>query len=214
MMIFTSHSPNWKFPPKTSPTFFSPTSTSTTAAAPSDIMRKASPYPVFRRPPTGRTKSTTSGPWRPNAKEKASFLKENFVPLREWDQLRMVTTPDGEEWLPGIRIRYFNGHTEAMMALQIELEDGRSLIYCADLLPSSGHIGLPYVMAYDVRPLITLQEKTSLLSEAVEKNYLLYFEHDPQVECRHRPEKRKGPDRSRQNGSFETKCFSNDDRYR
>ncbi len=118
---------------------------------------------------------------QPNDREQASFLQENFVPLQKAGVVHMlpVTTED-YEWLPGIRIRYVYGHTEAMMILFIDTGE-RTLVYCADLLPSSHHIGMPYVMAYDVRPLITLKEKRRLLNEAVDNNFLLFFEHDPSV---------------------------------
>jgi glyoxylase-like metal-dependent hydrolase (beta-lactamase superfamily II) len=118
----------------------------------------------------------------PNPRERASFLKENIVPLKDWGILKMVDVADGEEWLPGIRIKYYHGHTEAMMALQIEVNE-RTLLYNADLLPSAGHIGMPYVMAYDIRPLVSMEEKGRMLEEAVENNYVLYFEHDPLLEC-------------------------------
>ncbi len=118
----------------------------------------------------------------PNIREKASFLKENILPIQESGQLRFVEVADGEEWLPDIRVRYVNGHTEAMMLLQIKCNEG-TLLYCADLLPSLGHISLPWVMAYDMRPLDTLSEKERLLQEAVANNWLLYFEHDPGIEC-------------------------------
>ena len=119
----------------------------------------------------------------PNAREKASFLRENFVPLQDAGLLRFIEPPvDGEdvEWLPGISLRFLYGHTEAMM-MPIIKSAGRTIVYCADLIPSSYHIGLPYVMAYDVRPLVTLQEKERLLTEAVEGGYQLIFEHDPVV---------------------------------
>jgi glyoxylase-like metal-dependent hydrolase (beta-lactamase superfamily II) len=82
--------------------------------------------------------------------------------------------------LPGIRLRYVYGHTEAMMLPIIE-QDGETLVYCADLLPSSFHISMPYVMAYDLRPLDTLAEKHRLLEEAEPGNWLLAFEHDPHL---------------------------------
>ncbi len=118
---------------------------------------------------------------QPNAREKASFLKENFVPLQEADQLKFIDfSADRINWLPGIDLQLVYGHTEAMMLLLLDW-NGRKLVYCADLIPSSHHIGLPYIMSYDVRPLHTLEEKTKLLEEAVEKDYLLYFEHDPKI---------------------------------
>ena len=75
-----------------------------------------------------------------------------------------------------------NGHTESMMLPQIEYK-GKTIIYMADLLPSVSHIPIPYVMAYDTRPLHTLQEKKAFLAEAQEKDYILFFEHDPEIEC-------------------------------
>ncbi len=121
----------------------------------------------------------------PNPRERASFLKENIVPLQEAGVLFHLPTPPGTDWLDwveGISYRLVYGHTEAMMLLRIPL-DGQYLIYCADLLPSSYHIGLPYVMSYDIRPLETMKEKALLLDEAIAHNYLLFFEHDPKVEC-------------------------------
>ncbi len=118
----------------------------------------------------------------PNAREKASFLKENFIPLRDHEQLAFLPVEDDFEWIPGIHLRFAYGHTEAMCIPYLTYGD-RTLIYCADLLPSTYHIGLPYIMAYDVRPLHTLDEKTRLLEEALEKNQVLFFEHDPETEC-------------------------------
>jgi glyoxylase-like metal-dependent hydrolase (beta-lactamase superfamily II) len=82
----------------------------------------------------------------------------------------------------GIRIRYAFGHTDAMMLPQISV-NGKTLVYMADLLPSPAHIPLPYVMAYDMFPLTTLKEKRVFLEEAVDNDYVLFFEHDPEVEC-------------------------------
>jgi glyoxylase-like metal-dependent hydrolase (beta-lactamase superfamily II) len=116
----------------------------------------------------------------PNAREKASFLKENILPIRESGRLKFIS--DREELLPGFSVREVNGHTEAMLLPLIEYKDS-ALLYCADLIPSMGHVPLPWIMAYDMRPLVTLEEKTTLLSEAAEKGYTLFFEHDPVVEC-------------------------------
>lgn len=119
----------------------------------------------------------------PNPREAASFLKENIVPLQEAGVLRMI--PDSEEdvdWLPGIRLRFVYGHTEAMM-LPIITGNGKTLAYCADLIPSSGHLGLPYVMSYDLRPLNTMDEKKRLLEEALLNDWYLFFEHDPTISC-------------------------------
>lgn len=120
----------------------------------------------------------------PNAREKASFLQENFVPLKKQGTLKFIDVQkDDIEWMPGISLRYVYGHTEAMMMPIIDLDNGQQLIYCADLIPSSFHIGMPYVMSYDVRPLDTMKEKGRLLEDAIEKNQLLFFEHDPLTAC-------------------------------
>ncbi len=116
----------------------------------------------------------------PNAREKASFLKENIFPIQESGRLKFIG--DGEELLPGFKCFFVYGHTEAMM-LPVINYNGITVVYCADLIPSSGHIPVPYVMAYDMNPLITLEEKSLFLEEAVNGNYLLYFEHDPVIEC-------------------------------
>jgi glyoxylase-like metal-dependent hydrolase (beta-lactamase superfamily II) len=112
---------------------------------------------------------------QPNAREKASFLKENILPIQESGQLKLLSKP--EEIIPGFSFIEFFGHTEAMM-LPVITYKGHTIVYMADLLPSAGHIPLPYVMAYDVRPLITLQEKANFLNDAVQNNYILFFEHD------------------------------------
>lgn len=118
----------------------------------------------------------------PNERERASFLKENIQPIQESGKLQWVKAADGEEWLPGIRIRYVQGHTDNMMLPQIDY-DGQTIFYCADLFPSAAHISMPWVMAYDMRPLDTLNEKRKILKEAAENNWLLFFEHDPKIEC-------------------------------
>jgi glyoxylase-like metal-dependent hydrolase (beta-lactamase superfamily II) len=117
----------------------------------------------------------------PNEREKNSFLKENFVPLMEHECLQFIDISKNKtEWLPSIAINTVFGHTEAMMVLEMEYQN-QQYIYCADLLPSSFHISMPYIMAYDVRPLVSLQEKEILLKNAVEKKQVLIFEHDPKI---------------------------------
>ena len=118
----------------------------------------------------------------PNEREKASFLKENILPIMECGKLKMVDTPDGGEWMPGIDIYYVNGHTESMMLPCIKFGN-RRVLFCADLVPSVPHISMPWVMAYDMRPLVTLDEKRRLLAMAQKEDWLLYFEHDPVNEC-------------------------------
>ncbi|QEC68808.1 MBL fold metallo-hydrolase [Panacibacter ginsenosidivorans] len=119
---------------------------------------------------------------RPNEREKASFLKENILPIQEHGQLKFVPDEEGYQLFENIKIRFVNGHTDAMMLPQINY-NGRTIIYMADLLPATYHIPLPYVMAYDMFPLTTLNEKKSFLTEALANDYILYFEHDPVTEC-------------------------------
>jgi glyoxylase-like metal-dependent hydrolase (beta-lactamase superfamily II) len=115
----------------------------------------------------------------PNEREKASFLKENILPVQESGQLSFISSTVFTE---NISVRFVNGHTQAMMLPQINYK-GKTIVYMADLLPSQGHIPVPYVMAYDMFPLTTLNEKKSFLKEALENGYILFFEHDPQYEC-------------------------------
>jgi glyoxylase-like metal-dependent hydrolase (beta-lactamase superfamily II) len=118
----------------------------------------------------------------PNDREKASFLRENILPIQESGQLKMFDLNAKTQIIPQLSLRLANGHTDAMMLPQLDYK-GRTLVFMADLLPSVGHIPLPYVMAYDMFPLTTLQEKRSFLEEAVAGGYVLFFEHDPVNEC-------------------------------
>ncbi len=118
----------------------------------------------------------------PNAREAASFLKENFLPLQEKGVLKFVDIEDDIEFIKNMHIHFTYGHTEAMMVVKL-VNGNKTLIYCADTLPSKWHIGLPYIMAYDIRPLESLNEKTALLEKAATEGWYLYFEHDPDTEC-------------------------------
>ncbi|MEO6289599.1 MAG: MBL fold metallo-hydrolase [Ginsengibacter sp.] len=118
----------------------------------------------------------------PNDREKASFLKENILPISESGKLKFIETKEGIGFTKNMKIRFVIGHTESMMLPQINY-NGETLIYMADLLPSVAHIPIPYIMAYDTRPLETLNEKKSFLAEAQENDYILFFEHDPSIEC-------------------------------
>ncbi len=116
----------------------------------------------------------------PNPREKASFLKENILPIQESGQLKFI---DGtQELIPGFKIQEVFGHTEAMM-LPIISYKNTTIAFMADLIPSAGHLPIPYVMGYDMRPLNTLQEKEVILKQALENNWTLFFEHDPTIEC-------------------------------
>lgn len=117
----------------------------------------------------------------PNAREKASFLKENIMPMQEFGQLNFVPS-NGSSPFNAFDVHFVSGHTEKQMLPKIKYKD-KTIVFVADLLPSVGHIPLSYVMGYDTRPLITLTEKASFLEEAVQNNYILFFEHDPVNEC-------------------------------
>ncbi len=112
----------------------------------------------------------------PNPREKASFLKENILPIQESGQLRFF----GDDFLglPGLGLVYVDGHTEKMALPKLTVGN-KTLLYCADLIPSVGHVPLPYVMSYDVRPLLTMDEKARLLAQAAAEGWILVFEHDP-----------------------------------
>lgn len=117
----------------------------------------------------------------PNPREKASFLKENILPLEESGQLHWVSVPpknrtDQSEL--GFGIWFVDGHTEKQMLPFFQIEN-KTFVYVADLLPTAGHLPLPYIMGYDTRPLITLDEKAKFLNEAADNHYYLILEHDP-----------------------------------
>jgi len=117
----------------------------------------------------------------PNPREKASFLKENFVELKSLGVLNFIDIKHETEaftWLPGIELQLYYGHTHAMMGLHLDV-GGYQLKYVADLMPSSFHVGLPYVMSYDIDPLKSIEEKRAFHERVLEENALILFEHDP-----------------------------------
>jgi glyoxylase-like metal-dependent hydrolase (beta-lactamase superfamily II) len=117
---------------------------------------------------------------KPNPREKASFLKENILPMQDSGQLKFVETKTSP--FESFEIFYASGHTDKMMLPMINYK-GKVICFVSDLIPSVGHIPVPYVMAYDTRPLIAMEEKERFLKVAAEKGYVLFFEHDPSVEC-------------------------------
>jgi len=118
---------------------------------------------------------------QPNAREKASFLKENILPMQESGHLNFIEI-DRPSPFKQFDLLYVSGHTDKMMVPKIKYKD-KTICFVADLLPSVGHIPLPYVMGYDTRPLITLEEKELFLKEAAANHYVLFLEHDPVNEC-------------------------------
>ena len=117
----------------------------------------------------------------PNDREKASFLKENILPIQQSGQLKFIETHPND-FPTSMMVRQAFGHTDAMMLPQVQYK-GKTIVFMADLLPSAGHIPLPYVMAYDMFPLTTLNEKKAFLTEAQQNDFVLFFEHDPVIEC-------------------------------
>jgi glyoxylase-like metal-dependent hydrolase (beta-lactamase superfamily II) len=124
----------------------------------------------------------------PNAREKASFLKENIMPIQESGQLKFIeplsdgSIGKGIRFSDNIQILLAEGHTASMMLPKIRYKE-KTIVFAADLIPMSGHIPLPYIMAYDMFPLTTLNEKKIFLDEAVKNDWVLFFEHDPVAEC-------------------------------
>ncbi len=117
---------------------------------------------------------------KPNPREKASFLSENILPMQESGQLHFIQRPEGdflEKSELGFGIFFVDGHTEKQMIPHIQYK-GKTIVFCADLLATAGHIPIPYVMGYDTRPLLTMPEKTKLLTSAANQEYYLFLEHD------------------------------------
>ncbi|BDB52276.1 MBL fold metallo-hydrolase [Flavobacterium ammonificans] len=116
----------------------------------------------------------------PNVREKASFLKENIIPMQESGQLRFIQRPESDFLSKsdlGFGILFVDGHTEKQMIPHIQYQD-KTIVFCADLLATAGHIPIPYVMGYDTRPLLTMPEKTKFMNMAAENNFYLFLEHD------------------------------------
>ena len=121
---------------------------------------------------------------QPNKREKASFLKENILPIEESGQLKFVSLPQGDLLADselGFDIFFVDGHTDKQMLPMIKFED-KIICFMADLAPTAGHLPVPYVMGYDTRPLLTLEEKDKFLTMAADKDYYLFLEHDAKHE--------------------------------
>ena len=149
--------------------------------------------PVFKNATYWSTENHWEWATNPNPREKASFLAENILPIQESGQLKFIerTGDFTQNAFPNIDVLFVDGHTESMMIPQIQYKD-KTIVFMADLLPSVGHIPLPYVMGYDTRPLITLDEKAKFLNSATSKEYVLFLEHDSSNECCTLQETEKG----------------------
>lgn len=118
----------------------------------------------------------------PNPRERASFLKENFVPLQELGVLNLIDVQQNIPFSESIRLHFMYGHTEAMMIPIITDQHGQQIAFCADLLPSAGHVGMPYVMSYDIRPLQTMKEKADFFNYLYQEKISCFLEHDKDYE--------------------------------
>ena len=149
--------------------------------------------PVFKNAAYWSTEKHWKWATEPNPREKASFLSENILPIRESGQLKFVnrTGNYSENVFNNFDVLFVDGHTESMMVPHIRYQ-GKTLVFMADLLPSTGHIPLPYVMGYDTRPLITLQEKELFLNRAAKEEFVLFLEHDSANQCCTLQETEKG----------------------
>ena len=117
---------------------------------------------------------------QPNRRESASFLKENILPIEESGHLKLIEKDC--EILPNISVKLFDGHTQGQVIPHINY-NGRTIVFIADLLPSTAHIPMPWIMAYDTQPLVTLKDKERFYKEALKNDYTLFFEHDLYNEC-------------------------------
>lgn len=141
---------------------------------------KGNLFPTFRNAKYWTTKKHYEWALNPNLREKASFLHENIVPLNDAGVLQYLDTNNHEyRWMERISFRYYYGHTEAMMLPEFVMDNGKKLIFMADLLPSVGHLRLPYIMAYDIRPMDTLEERMRFYDYAASEGSYLFLEHDP-----------------------------------
>lgn len=116
----------------------------------------------------------------PNPRERASFLKENMVPIQELGHLNFIKS--GDEFGPNFSFALMHGHTESQILPHIKYGD-KTIVFAADLIPTTTHIPLPYVMSYDTRPLVTMTEKESFLKQAFNEDYVLFLQHDAYNEC-------------------------------
>jgi glyoxylase-like metal-dependent hydrolase (beta-lactamase superfamily II) len=116
----------------------------------------------------------------PNPRERASFLEENMMPIQDSGHLNFINK--GDEFGPDISFLMVNGHTESQMIPHIKYK-GETIVFAADLIPSVGHIPIPYIPSYDTRPLLSMDEKTKFLKESFDKDYILFLEHDAYNQC-------------------------------
>jgi len=162
------------------------------------------PKPTFKNATYWVSKAQWEWATHPNRREKASFLTENIIPIMEKGKLKLVEKE--EEILPNIIAKIYNGHTDGQIIPHIKYK-GKTIAFMGDLLPSTAHIPMPYVMSYDTRPLLTLEDKKSFFADAIKDDYILFFEHDLYNECCNLQETPKG---IRMKNSFTLKEYFQD----
>ncbi|MFM7661201.1 MAG: MBL fold metallo-hydrolase [Bacteroidota bacterium] len=140
--------------------------------------------PAFKNAMFWSTENHWKWATKPNPREKASFLSENILPIQESGQLKFIERKGNfaTNFLSNIDVLFVDGHTESMMIPHFKYK-GKTIVFMADLLPSIGHIPIPYVMGYDTRPLLTISEKEAFLNQAADEEFILFFEHDSSNEC-------------------------------
>jgi glyoxylase-like metal-dependent hydrolase (beta-lactamase superfamily II) len=145
--------------------------------------------PAFKNAMFHTSKQQWEWATNPNRREKASFLYENIYPVKESGRLNLFETDT--ELFPGFYAKLFNGHTDGQVIPHIK-SNGKTFVFCADFFPSVAHLPIPYVMAYDTRPLLTMEERKQFFDKAIEDDYILFFEHDIYHECCSLQETEKG----------------------
>jgi glyoxylase-like metal-dependent hydrolase (beta-lactamase superfamily II) len=147
--------------------------------------------PTFKNATYWSNKSHWENATKPNERERASFLKENILPIQESGQLKFIENKDHAIFNENIKLRLVSGHTQDMMLPLINFK-GQNILFAADLFPSPLHISLPWIMAYDMQPLVTLQEKKNILADAIAEKYIIMYEHDAYHECSSLTQNEKG----------------------
>jgi len=136
--------------------------------------------PVFPNATIHTSKQQWEWAQSPNERENPSFLQENIYPIQQSGKLKLFENE--HELFPNFHVKLYNGHTEGQIIPHINI-NGKTLVFCADLFPSTAHLPLPYIMAYDTRPLLTVEDKKRFFKEAIKNDYVLFFEHDLYNEC-------------------------------
>lgn len=145
------------------------------------LNEKGESYPIFPNARYHVSKPQWDSAMQPNIREATSFLKENILPMQELGLLHLVEKEGA--LIPGIEVRFFDGHTKGQIVPIIHHPKGKSIVFTADFFPSTAHIHPAWNASYDVEPLIAMEEKEKFLDEAYEKGYYFFYQHDHFNEC-------------------------------